>query len=250
MQKVKPKPTVFDPEWYALAAMEYSRTLTDEDHMEGTAQATQRKIKLESMDVVRVSRPDVQTFNELLIQYPKPGAGKRHVASVCPDNMIVVHPEPIVADGSYALEHQPVGPLVVLEYVSKSNGRKDFERNMILYEKDVKVPYFLVFYPDVQELNLYKLTRGKYRSVVPGRDGRRAIPELELGVALRDEWVRYWFRGELVPLPEELVRERDAEREGRLAERERRLAAEKRAAEAEAANARLLAELERLRGRG
>lgn len=235
MQKVKPKPTVFSRKTYAQAAMEYSLSLTDEDLMEGTAQAKQREITLESMAVIRVSRPDVQTFNDLLIQYPKPGAGLRHVAAVCPDNMIVVHPEPILAVGSYALELHPVGPLAVLEYVSKANRRKDYERNMIVYEKDIKVPYYLVFYPDIQELNLYKLSRGKYRSVVPGRDGRRAIPELELGVALRNEWVRYWFRGELVPLPEELVRERDAEREGRLA--------------AEAANARLLAELERLRGR-
>jgi hypothetical protein len=42
-------------------------------------------------------------------------------------------------------------------------------------------------------------------------------PELEPEVALLDRWVRYWFRGELVPLPGELVKERDAERAARQA---------------------------------
>ena len=44
-----------------------------EHFMESTPQATQRKITLESFDLIYVSRKDVQCFNELLVQYPIPG---------------------------------------------------------------------------------------------------------------------------------------------------------------------------------
>lgn len=242
------KPTIPERVKYEVAAQEYLAGLTEENFMESTSQANQRKITVESMDVVRTARPDVQTFNELLIQYPKKGAGKRNVAGVVPDNMVIVHPEAIIADGSFDLPHQPVGPLAVMEYVSRGNKRKDYERSMTLYEKDIKVPYYLVFYPDDQELNLFKLKRGKYASVLPDGAGRRAIPELEVAVGLLAGWVRYWFRGELVPLPDELVRALDEERRERLAAEKRAVAAEKRAAEKDDEIARLRAELARMRG--
>src|SRR5262249_44214572 len=61
---------------YEEAAQAYLRSLPPEHFMEATAQATQRKITLESLDVLRVHRPDVQVFNELLVQYPLPGQRK------------------------------------------------------------------------------------------------------------------------------------------------------------------------------
>ena len=39
--------------------------------MEATPQATRRKITLESFDLLHAHRPDVQLFNELLVQYPR-----------------------------------------------------------------------------------------------------------------------------------------------------------------------------------
>ena len=36
-----------------------------------------------------------------------------------------------------------------------------------------------------------------------------AVPELEMAVSLTDGWARYWFRGEMLPLPGELLRSRD-----------------------------------------
>src|SRR5262249_18162449 len=77
--------------------------------------------------------------------------------------------------------------------------------------------YYLLFQPDVLEMSLYRHTGKKYVSVKPGARDRCAIEELELEVALHDDWVRYWFRGKLLPLPAELERQRDEEREGRLA---------------------------------
>src|SRR5213080_366512 len=115
---------------------------------ESIGEATQRKITVESFDLVHLHRPDVQMFNELLVQYPDPNGSTRKPRQVVPDNTIIVWDEPIVASGSYDVSLQPTGPFCVLEYVSKNSVRKDYEDNMEKYERHLKVPYYLLFYPD------------------------------------------------------------------------------------------------------
>jgi hypothetical protein len=206
---------------YAEAAQEYLRSLPPEHFMEAVAQGIQRKITLESFDLIHADWEDVQAFNELLLQYR---FGRRQVIrQVVPDNTVIKYPEPIDAETSYDVELQPVGPLLVLEYVSKSNKRKDYEDSFRKYERELKVPYYLLFYPDNQELTLFHLQGRKYVSVKPNEHGRYAIPELKLEVALLDGWVRYWYKGKLLPLPAELQQE--------LEEARRQLAAEKRRAD-------------------
>ena len=190
---------------YADAAEAYLRSLPPEHFMEATPQATQRKITLESLDLVHARRPDIQLFNELLVQYPH-GRAKR-IRQVVPDNMVVVHPQPIEAVGSYDVPFQPVGPFWVLEYVSKGSRRKDYEDSFRKYERELKVPYYLLFYPDAQEVTLFRHTGRKYVAVLPNAAGRLAIPELNLEAALLEGWVRFWFEGELLPLPADLQRQ-------------------------------------------
>ena len=72
---------------YEKAAREYLRRLPLEHFMESTPQATQRKITVESLDLVAAQRPDVQVFNELLVQYPLPR--RKRPGQVVPDNMVV-----------------------------------------------------------------------------------------------------------------------------------------------------------------
>jgi Uma2 family endonuclease len=192
---------------YAEYAHEYLRSLPLEHFMEATAQGTQRETTLESLAILKVRRPDVQVFNELLVQYPRPR--QRRPGQVVPDNMVVIWPEPLDPDGSYDVPLQPVGPFWVLEYVSKHNKRKDYEDNLCKYERELKVPYYLVFYPDTQDLSLFHLEGRRYRAVPPNEHGRHPIPELELEVALRDGWVRFWHRGELLQLPADRERELD-----------------------------------------
>ncbi|HEY7156446.1 MAG TPA: Uma2 family endonuclease [Gemmataceae bacterium] len=223
---------------YEKAAREYARRLTLEDLMEATPQAKQREITLASLALVQAQRPDVQVFNELLVQYPIPR--RKRFGQVVPDNMIVVHPEPIKAEGSYNVPLQPVGPFCVLEYVSKNNDRKDYTDSMDKYEHKLKVPYYLMFVPESQEMTLYHHNGEKYISVKPNDHGRCEIPELELEVGLHGGWMRYWFRGELLPLPAELQSEFQKERRERQKEHEARLAAEQEVA-------RLRAELEQLK---
>lgn len=234
------KPRAIIAVTYEDAAQEYLRNLPLEHFTEATAQATQREITLESLDLVAARRPDVHVFNELLVLYPV--ARQRKPVGVVPDNMVVISDKPLEADLSYNLPLEPAKPFWMLEYVSKNSKRKDYEDSFDKYEHDLKTPYYLTFYPDDQELTLYRHTGKKYVSVKPNRHGRYALPELDLEIGLLDGWVRYWHEGELLPLPAELERDleeatRRADEQSRRAdEMERQLHAEqaaRRAAEAE-----------------
>ena len=224
---------------YRESAQAYLASLPLEHFMEATPQATQREISVQSFALLRLRRPDVHYFNELLVQYLFEDEKKRPIV---PDNMIVLYDGPIDAEGSYDVELQPVGPLLVLEYVSKSSKRKDYETNFRKYERELEVPYYLLFYPQTQDLSLFHLEESKYASVTPNDAGRLAVPELDLEVAILDGWARYWYRGELLPLPADLQRANDrmsrelrqegekarqAERKARQADDEARLAKEK-----------------------
>src|SRR4051794_23236011 len=148
---------------YERTAREYCASLPLEHFMEGTNQAFQRLITLVAFQQIQARRPDVQPFNELLIQYEYGRPAKRR--QVVPDNMVVVHPEPIKAKGSYDVPLQPVKPFFVLEYVSPGNPRKDYEDSHEKYEKHLKIPYYLIFYADNEELTLFKHDGRRYVSV-------------------------------------------------------------------------------------
>ena len=195
---------------YEAAAQEYLRNLPPEHFMEAIGQSTQREITLESLALVRARRPDFHVFNELLVQYERPG--ERKPGQVCPDNMVVLSKKPIQASTSYNVPLEPAPPFWVLEYVSKSNKRKDYEDNMRKYERELKVPYYLVFYPDAGELTLYRHNQRKYITVKPNEHDRYPIPKLELEAGLVDSWVRFWHRGKLLPLTADLQRDLDEAR--------------------------------------
>ena len=233
---------------YIRLAREYQEALPMEHYMEAYTQAFQRKITVSTLDPVTLDRPDIQLFNELLVQ-DRVGRGRKLV-QVCPDNMVVLHDEKLVVDGSYDVPLQPARPFCVMEYVSKSSVRKDYEDNYIKYERDLKVPYYLLFYPDHEELNLFKRGRTKYASVKPNAAGRYAIPEMEIEVALLEQWVRYWFRGRLLPMPSEMQSEIDSMKIQLVTAQQQVDSTKSRLSEAEAEILRLREELDRIRSKG
>ncbi len=225
---------------YGDAAQAYLRSLPLEHFMEATPQGKQREITMESLALVCPHRPDLHYFNELLIQYPHGRPSK--IRQVVPDNLVVLHDGAIEAMTSFDLPLQPAGPFWVLEYISQNSKRKDYEEGFAKYERELKVPYLLHFYPDNDELALYHHTGKRYRTVRPNEHGRYAVPELDIEVGLLDGWVRFWYKGQLLPLPAELQREleemrrqlieanrradeatRRADEEARRAENERQL---------------------------
>ena len=214
---------------YEAAAQAYLRSLPPEHFMEAIGQATQREITLESLALLKARRPDLHVFNEMLVQYPVPG--RRKPRQVVPDNMVVLSDQPIGADSSFNLPLEPAGPYWVLEYVSRSNKRKDYEESFDQYERELKVPYYLVFYPDAQELTLYRHTGEQYVSVKPNQQGRLPMPQLDLEMGLLDGWVRFWHAGQLLQLPADFQRNLDdawrvAEEQRQRADSEQRRADE------------------------
>jgi Uma2 family endonuclease len=163
---------------YEAAALAYLRSLPLEHFMEAIPQATQREITLESLALLKARLPDVHVFNELLVQYPRPG--RRKLGQVVPDNMVVLSDQPIQAEGSFNVPKQPARPFWMLEYVSKGNPRKDYEDSFDKYELDLQVPFYLVFYTDNQEVKLYQNSGKKYVTVKPNKHERYAIPRLYL----------------------------------------------------------------------
>src|SRR5262249_45585831 len=119
------------------------------------------------------------------------------------------------AENSFNIPLEPARPIWVMEYVSKGNRRKDYEESLHKYERELKVPYYLVFYPDNQELTLYHHNGRKFVTVKPNAHERYAIPELDIELRILDGWVRYWYQGELLPLPAEMQRARDEARKER-----------------------------------
>ena len=139
-----PDPALFA--FYEEEARKYQATLTPEHYMEATDHAHQRKITLETFDVIAQARPDIHCFNERLVQYPR-GSGT-NLGKVVPDNFVVVHPTPLGPLSSFATPLHDVGPFLVLESVSKHNKRKDYEDNFRRYETELKVPFYLLSYRD------------------------------------------------------------------------------------------------------
>jgi Uma2 family endonuclease len=197
-------------ELYERLANEYCRSLPLEHFMESQDQSKQREITLESLALVTAQWPEFQVFNELLILYPLSEKDLKKPTRVCPDNMVVVHDEPIVAKGSFNVPLQPVGPTLILEYVSSENKRKDYIDNRRRYADDLQVPYYLLFKPEEQKLTVFRLSCKKYVAVKSNASGRLEIPPLRLEVAIHDRWVRFWYEGKLLPLPGDLMMERDA----------------------------------------
>jgi uncharacterized membrane protein YqiK len=111
---------------------------------------------------------------------------------------------------------------MVLEYVSAGleNQRKDYEINRLRYERDLAVPYYLIFDPLTKKLTFLHLVNGRYRNVKKNENGRYPVPELKLELAVHEGWVRFWFEGELLPLAAEMLAELTQAREKTIFEKQ------------------------------
>jgi Uma2 family endonuclease len=240
------------------AARDYCATLPLKHFMESTPQQTQRKVTVASFELVHADRPDVWCYNELLIQYPQ-SERAGHFGRVIPDNLIVLHDRELNGTGSFTTTLEQARLFMALEYVSEGSKRKDYVDNMARYEQDVRMPYYLLFEPEKKLLTLYRRSAKlkRFVSVKPNAAERYPIPKLELEVGLYEDWMRFWFRGRMLPLPAELdeMLEHTAERlrakerelsatEQKLGQTEQKLGqTEQKLSTAEAEIARLKAEL-------
>lgn len=184
---------------YEQAAARYCESLPPEHFMEATTQSVQREVTVDSYRTIQTHRADVHIFSELLIQYFFEG----NLRQVVPDNMLVLGAVDEKKRGSWALELEPGAVFITMEYVSPSNRRKDYVDSYEKYERELKVPYYLLVDPDRDEVRLHRHDGDGYDRVPFNLAQRLPVPELDLELGWKDGWVRYWFRGELVTLTQE-----------------------------------------------
>jgi len=190
---------------YEELARAYYETLPLEHFMEANPQATQRMIAVNTLGLLSARRPDVQLFNELLIQYWTDDELRR----VVPDNMVRLCDQPLRTEGSYNTELEPVGPLWILEWVADSSEGKDYGDAFRKYERDLKIPYCLSYHPGKGDLRFYRHNGKRYERVEMNTAGRYPLPELDLEIGRLEGWVRFWHLGELLDLPADWQKRRD-----------------------------------------
>jgi Uma2 family endonuclease len=188
---------------YERAALEYWASLPEFHSMESEVQFTQRAITQESLKALGRRRPQVQLrlFGELLVQQFHEG----NLVQVVPDTMVVLGNAPPGKRTSYEPEEEP--PLfLAIEYVSHSNPYGDYVGKRETYEEKLRVPWYLIYDPEAAPLVicLYHHDGQQYQIVRANSAERFPIPDLELEVGMVGEWMRFWYQGELLPLPEDL----------------------------------------------
>jgi hypothetical protein len=153
---------------------------------------------------------------------------------------------------SYVMWQEKKPPLVLLEYVSSESGGERDRTPLVgkfwIYEKEVRAPYYGIFEPEKELLDMHRLVKGRYRRQRPNSRGHYPIPELgvELGIwkgrflNKKLAWLRWYdSQGRLLPYGRDEARqerwakelaERRAEQERQAKERAEREAEQQRLA--------------------
>jgi hypothetical protein len=97
-------------------------------------------------------------------------------------------------------------PTIVMEFISETEG-SEYSINphypygkWYFYEQILKVPVYVIFHPKTPELDVYRLTEGKYVLQKPNEQNRYYLPEIELFLGLWEgqkaemevNWLRWW----------------------------------------------------------
>jgi Uma2 family endonuclease len=127
---------------------------------------------------------------------------------------------------SYVIWQEEVKPFIIVELLSPSTEKEDLGLSKSesgktplkwqVYEKILKIPYYVVFDGRRNHLRLFKLTRGSYQLQEVG-NGEYWFKEIELGLklvfgkyqGLNRIWLRWCDRlGNLIPTPTEREKQR------------------------------------------
>jgi Putative restriction endonuclease len=153
---------------------------------------------------------------------------------------------------SYTPCHEGDMPSIVMEFISAAEGGEySFNPHYpygkwYFYEQILKVPTYVIFHPQIQVLEVYRLIDEKYQTVAPDENQRFWIEEIGLFLGVwtgrkadfEGSWLRWWNKSDdLLLWGGELI-----EQERQMLEKERQ-----RAEQAEQKNTRLA---EKLRAMG
>jgi Uma2 family endonuclease len=100
-------------------------------------------------------------------------------------------------------------PNVVIELLSSSTEAVDRGKKKDLYQDVWRVPEYYWFHPETLEFAGFHLVNSQYEAIAPTDTGRLQSLQLELELGIHERQLR-WFTadGDLIPLPEEVERQR------------------------------------------
>ena len=127
-------------------------------------------------------------------------------------------PDDYIYRRSYVMWQDLIAPTLVTELVS-GDGKEEHDRTpktgkFWIYEKLIKAGYYVIYDPDRELLEVYRLEGTEFRPVVPNSRGHFPIPALGIEVGLKHgthdlmtlSWLRFFDdQGNLLPISEELA---------------------------------------------
>ncbi len=142
---------------------------------------------------------------------------------------------------SYVIWQEKEPPFMVVELLSESTKKEDLGKTTFkkiptkwqVYEKILRIPYYIVFSRDPDEFRAFQRGGRRFREIFP-ENGRLWLLELNLGLGLwhgnykgiERQWLRWYdANGKWIPIAEEKAR--IAEEEKQRAEEKARQAEEK-----------------------
>ncbi len=149
---------------------------------------------------------------------------------------------------SFVLWDEGVAPMLVIEFVS-GDGSEEHDDTPVkgrfwVYRRGIRTPYYAIYDPLDESIELFHLDGVDYRPVAPNEHGLYEIPQMGVALGLwkgkyghhKLTWLRfYWPDGRLIPHE----RERTALEKSRVKEEKKRTRTEKQRAEQEKRRAEL-----------
>jgi Uma2 family endonuclease len=162
-------------------------------------------------------RPDFYISGNLTVYYNEQQLKSRDFRG--PDIFIVLDTEKKDRRSWVLWEEGGKYPNIVIELLSSSTAAVDRGAKKELYQNVWRLPEYYWFHPETLEFAGFRLVKGKYEVIEANDSGRLVSEQLELELGIHDQKLR-WFTaaGELIPLPEEVERQR-AEQEHQARQR-------------------------------
>lgn len=203
---------------------------------------THRNLLFKMVDMLQNAFPEAYVSGNICLYYEK-GNPKKMIS---PDSLLCRSQKREQKRVYLAWEENAQLDMVV-EHSSYSTKKEDHHKKKQIYERILKVPYYVIFDPHVIYLYVFELIDGKYQFVEANETGHYFMSDLNISIAIENsnELRLFDSAGNPIPTSSEKQAQR-AELEAQRADKlQSQLEEEKRKAEEEKQE--LLAELERLR---
>lgn len=204
------KLTLITPEEFAEVMPSAQNVMSDAWDMESSLHYLQLLLLVTSLNWYWQDREDYFLAANLTIYYSREQLKKRDFRG--PDLFLVKGVDPWLRPSWVVWEEDGRYPDLILELLSDSTAAMDRREKRLLYQERFRTPEYFWYSPKSQELMGLRLINRVYEEIPADTQGRRWSQELELFLGVHQSRLRYFTPdGELVPTPEEVAQQSQAE---------------------------------------